>query len=74
MKVDTVTLDGKKDGSIELPNIFETEIKKDVIHKAYINLESHGFQNIQHMQLLDKMLLQIPMILQLEEVLQELLE
>tara|TARA_B110000014_G_scaffold242064_1_gene211359 strand:- start:1033 stop:1845 length:813 start_codon:yes stop_codon:yes gene_type:complete len=44
MKVDTVTLDGKKDGSIELPNIFETEIKKDVIHKAYINLESHGFQ------------------------------
>ena len=44
MKVDILTLDGKKDGKIELPNIFETEIKKDVIHKAYINLESHGFQ------------------------------
>ena len=44
MKTETFTLDGKKDGTIELPNIFETDIKKDVIKKAYINLESHGFQ------------------------------
>ena len=44
MKTDTFSLDGKKDGEIELPSVFETEIKKDVIKKAYINLESHGFQ------------------------------
>ena len=44
MKVDTLSIDGKKDGQIELPSIFETSIRKDVIHKAYINLESHGFQ------------------------------
>ena len=44
MKVDTRLLDGKKDGQIELPNIFETDVKKDVIRKAYISLESHGFQ------------------------------
>ena len=44
MKVDTILLDGKKDEQIELPNIFETDVKKDVIRKAYISLESHGFQ------------------------------
>ena len=44
MNVDTILLDGKKDGQIELPNIFETDVKKDVIRKAYISLESHGFQ------------------------------
>ena len=44
MKVDTFSLDGKKNGQIELPNIFQTDVKKDVIHKAYINLETHGFQ------------------------------
>jgi len=44
MKVNILSLDGKKDNEIDLPKIFETDIKKDVIHKAYINLESHGFQ------------------------------
>ncbi len=44
MKVDTFSLDGKKNGQIELPDIFQTDVKKDVIHKAYINLETHGFQ------------------------------
>ena len=44
MKINTLSLTGKKSGEIELPNIFETPIRKDIIHKAYINLESHGFQ------------------------------
>ena len=44
MKADILTINGKKDGNIELPNIFETEINQVLIHKAYINLESHGFQ------------------------------
>ena len=44
MKTITLSLDGKKEGEIELPPIFETDIRRDIIHKAYINLESHGFQ------------------------------
>ena len=44
MKTITLSLDGKKEGEIELPPIFETNIRRDIIHKAYINLESHGFQ------------------------------
>ena len=71
MKTETFTLDGKKDGVVELPSIFETDIKKDVIKKAYINLDHMAFKNTQHMQLLDKMLLQIPMTHLLEEALQE---
>ena len=44
MKVSTLSLNGKNDGQIELPTVFYTPVRKDVIHKAYINLESHGFQ------------------------------
>jgi len=44
MKTDVLAINGKKDGDIELPNVFETEINQTLIHKAYINLESHGFQ------------------------------
>ena len=44
MKVDVLTINGKKDGDIELPSVFDTEINRTLIHKAYINLESHGFQ------------------------------
>ena len=44
MKVDVLTTTGKKDGGIELPLVFDTEVNRTLIHKAYINLESHGFQ------------------------------
>ena len=44
MKTSVLTLDGKKSGQIDLPNIFDTELNSELIHKAYINLESHGFQ------------------------------
>ena len=44
MKVNTYTIDGKNDGSIELPLIFDTPIKYEVIHKAFVNLNSHKFQ------------------------------
>ena len=44
MKVDVLTTTGKKDGDIELPLVFDTEVNRTLIHKAYINLESHGFQ------------------------------
>ncbi len=44
MKAKILTLDGKKHSEIELPSVFETDVRSDVIHKAYINLETHGFQ------------------------------
>tara|TARA_B110000014_G_scaffold223212_1_gene180781 strand:+ start:363 stop:1175 length:813 start_codon:yes stop_codon:yes gene_type:complete len=44
MKVSLLTLDGKKSGQIDLPNVFDTKLNSVLIHKAYINLESHGFQ------------------------------
>jgi large subunit ribosomal protein L4e len=44
MKRTVLTIDGKKDSDIELPTVFDTEINYTLIHRAYINLESHGFQ------------------------------
>ena len=44
MKRTVLTINGKKDSDIDLPNVFETEVNRTLIHRAYINLESHGFQ------------------------------
>ena len=44
MKTPVLTINGKKDGEVELPNVFNTEVNRTLIHRAYINLESHGFQ------------------------------
>tara|TARA_Y100000590_G_scaffold70179_1_gene76605 strand:- start:2878 stop:3690 length:813 start_codon:yes stop_codon:yes gene_type:complete len=44
MKTSLLAIDGKKNSDLELPRVFETEINQILIHKAYINLESHGFQ------------------------------
>ncbi|AIF83895.1 ribosomal protein L4 [Candidatus Nitrososphaera evergladensis SR1] len=41
----TVTgIDGKDAGSIELPIVFETPYRPEVIHKVYVNLASHTYQ------------------------------
>ncbi|RNJ80374.1 MAG: 50S ribosomal protein L4 [Nitrosopumilus sp. B06] len=40
----TYALDGSRDGDVELPPIFETPFRRDLIHKAFVNLTSHGFQ------------------------------
>ena len=44
MKRTVMTTDGKKDSDIELPNVFETEVNRALIHRAFINLQTHGFQ------------------------------
>ena len=44
MKVTSLTLNGTKDSEIELPNIFDTPIRQDLIHKIYTNLNTHKFQ------------------------------
>jgi len=35
---------GSVEGQLELPPVFETPVRPDIIQKAYINLESHRFQ------------------------------
>ncbi len=44
MKAPLLATSGTKEGEIELPLVFSTPIRKDLIHKAYVHLESHGFQ------------------------------
>ena len=46
MKRTVMTTDGKKDSDIELPNVFETEVNRALIHRAFINLQTHGFQTL----------------------------
>lgn len=44
MKASVYSLDGKKIDDVELPRVFSTPFRPDVIHKAYVNLQSHLFQ------------------------------
>lgn len=44
MKTTTYSITGTKEGEIELPNVFSTPFRKDLIHKVYTNLNSHKFQ------------------------------
>ncbi|HYY50261.1 MAG TPA: hypothetical protein VE643_05260, partial [Nitrososphaeraceae archaeon] len=37
-------MDGSESGTIDLPAIFKTPYRYDVIHKAYVNLLSHSYQ------------------------------
>lgn len=44
MKIATYTTSGTKEGEVELPIIFSTPFRKELIHKAFTNLNSHKFQ------------------------------
>ncbi len=44
MKAPVYSLDGNKIDEIELPKVFSTPFRPDVIHKAYVNLQSCLFQ------------------------------
>lgn len=44
MKIASYTITGTKDEDVELPRIFSTPYRHDLIHKAYTNLNSHKFQ------------------------------
>ncbi len=44
MRTKAYTASGEEDGDIELPEIFETPYRYDLIHKAYVILNSHKFQ------------------------------
>jgi len=44
IKITSLTLTGDKEDEIELPLIFSTPFRRDLIHKAWTNLNSHKFQ------------------------------
>ena len=44
MKITTYTTSGTKDGEIELPIIFSTPFRRELIHNVWTNLTSHKFQ------------------------------
>ncbi len=44
MKVPIYSVNGSKEGEIELPLVFSTPFRNDLLHKAYLHLESHNFQ------------------------------
>ena len=45
MKTLTYSITGSKEGEVELPLVFSTPFRKDLIHKVYVHLESHKFQS-----------------------------
>ena len=44
MKAQSLTLSGSKESEIELPMVFLTPFRKDLIHKAFVNMSSNQFQ------------------------------
>ena len=44
MKIAAYTTTGAKDGEVELPIVFSTPYRSELIHKAFTNLTSHKFQ------------------------------
>lgn len=44
MKTTSYTTTGTKDSEVELPIVFSTPYRKELIHKAFTNLTSHKFQ------------------------------
>lgn len=44
MKTLIFSLTGSKQDEIELPKVFSTPVNKDLIHRAYVNLDSHHYQ------------------------------
>ena len=44
MKVPTFAINGTKENEIELPLVFSTSFRKDLISKSFTNLNSHKFQ------------------------------
>ena len=43
MKARVIALDGTDSGEIELPAVFDTPYRPEVIHKVYVNLLSHSY-------------------------------
>ncbi|MGI0089813.1 MAG: 50S ribosomal protein L4 [Nitrosopumilaceae archaeon] len=44
MKAQVFSINGSKTDEVELPLVFSTPLRTDLLHKVYIHLESHKFQ------------------------------
>ena len=44
MKAKVIGLDGTESGEMELPVVFDTPYRPEVIHKVYVNVLSHSYQ------------------------------
>jgi large subunit ribosomal protein L4e len=44
MKTKVIGLDGRESAEIELPLVFDTPYRPEVIHKVYVNVLSHSYQ------------------------------
>jgi large subunit ribosomal protein L4e len=44
MKTQTFSITGTKQEEIELPKVFHTPFREDLIHRAYVHLDSHHYQ------------------------------
>ncbi len=44
MKAQAFSLTGTKQDEVELPPVFKTPFREDLIHRAYVNLDSHHYQ------------------------------
>jgi large subunit ribosomal protein L4e len=44
LRAPVYSLEGKQVDDVELPKVFSTPFRPDVIHKAYVNLQTHLFQ------------------------------
>lgn len=44
MSIPVLSITGSKESEIDLPMVFSTPLRNDLLHKAYVNLESHKFQ------------------------------
>src|SRR5687767_13134844 len=44
MKAKVIGLDGTESAEIELPAVFDTPYRPEVIHKVYVSLQSHTYQ------------------------------
>jgi large subunit ribosomal protein L4e len=44
MKANMLSLNGTKQEEVELPKVFLTPFREDLIHKVYVNLDSHHYQ------------------------------
>lgn len=44
MKTTIYDTSGKEAGQVELPAVFDTPFRRDIIHKAYVNMDSHRYQ------------------------------
>ena len=44
MKVPLYDAGGRQAGQVQVPAVFEMQVRRDLVHKAYVNLDSHRYQ------------------------------